>query len=1013
MNNELGGRMDLSEGAEAAGAVKAVVSRDSGAPMAPEISAVDMAKLEKVETEMAELAVHIHGLTGDTRTEELPGKLAKVRALADERRVLAQGPVVTPIGPRETVDRIDVTNEVFLKTLFGSDYERAHCAAFKEDPHELEKLGLRWKWGGDAFPRVTFTRGQNQYFTVSLFHRESGDKSRRRKAQFEGLYVLMLDDIGSGASAKVSPDVLNNLLRPSYALMTSPDNHQCGLLLEWPETERGRAEALINGMVKHGLATDGKDPGQAGVTRYAKLPASFNTKHFYVDAMSPEGFEAVLTRWAPDLVYTVDEIAACLGLVLPRPGSAEAKGVAKAGGGSLVERYGQLGLTMADDPLLLVLNELGMVSGRTSGDDGWLIICPKVHEHTGGDESGTALMDDGRLVCHHGHPMGYSIAWDALRDEDGRSQEEIAIIRKYYAKAVALEFAEGELATLAEAIDTPVAEWKPEVMDALAAVRGLGVVPEFRDTVEASVPEAERLDFEMELDGKVAEAAAGREKAKAEAKPESRERVGRVSVCDFTAEEIVGAFESLAEKSAGKDSVVFDVEVMQLAAQYGVQASAARNLAGALSRRISGKASEPPADFRDLRIDPLERATAPLSPTCIVDGYLYADVALLAATGGTGKTTQILYECVCIILGMDLWGNKVVTPGPCLIITAEDTRKLLLGRLNAIMVGMGLDPHQMAQVDANLSIWDTTEELNRLVDIDVHGGYAVTPLVDKVVSAAKAMKPVMIVFDPIVSFGPSVSALNDMEQMLILAGRKMFRPLDCCVRFVTHVSQNVARGGLLDQHAPRGGTALPDGSRMVAVLASAGPDLAKGAPASLNVTPETALTRMARPKLSFGPKQPVIWIARNGFEYQWAVETDEMDSSVAVPAVVVANRAYYAVDAYIRDEAAQGHEYSREELYARKAQIGEGRGVGGSDIKLTRTQVREAVTYLLSENPPHAVEDQKPPIPGKVGARPKVVRPTGVPVIEPTPHFVAAPVSGGSAGGADDGFGYIEDDSDF
>jgi hypothetical protein len=479
-----------------------------------EIPAGDRDRLETVEAEMAELAVYIRGLTGDKRGEELPGKLALVRALADERRVLAQGPVVVPLGPRKTVDRIDVTNAVFLEAVFGDQYPRAHCAAFKEDPYDLQAQKLSWKWGGDAFPQVHFEKGQNQYFTVSLFKREPGDKSRRRKTLFEGLYVLMLDDIGSGASAKVSPEVLKNLLRPSYALMTSPENHQCGFLLEWPETERGRAEALINGMVEHGLATDGKDPGQRGVTRYAKLPESHNTKSYYVDAASPAGYEARMIRWSPELIYTVDEIAACLGLVLPRPGSAEAKGIKSSS--SMIDRYSSLGLTMADDPLLQVLGALGMVLGRTPSDEGWNITCPKVHEHTGRDDSGTALLDDGRLVCHHGHAMGYDLAWKSLRQDPDRSDEDRDLIERHYAKIVALEFSEETLVTLADAVDTPFSEWQPEVLDALAVIKGTGVAPDFQDKVLQSVPESERLDFEIELDGLVARVLKTRESLKTE-----------------------------------------------------------------------------------------------------------------------------------------------------------------------------------------------------------------------------------------------------------------------------------------------------------------------------------------------------------------------------------------------------------------------------------------------------------------------------------------------------------------
>jgi hypothetical protein len=45
-----------------------------------------------------------------------------------------------------------------------------------------------------------------------------------------------------------------------------------------------------------------------------------------------------------------------------------------------------------------------------------------------------------------------------------------------------------------------------------------------------------------------------------------------------------------------------------------------------------------------LRLDPAELATARLTPRCIVESYLYADVGVLAGPGGTGKTTLALWR---------------------------------------------------------------------------------------------------------------------------------------------------------------------------------------------------------------------------------------------------------------------------------------------------------------------------------------------------------------------------------
>lgn len=64
-----------------------------------------------------------------------------------------------------------------------------------------------------------------------------------------------------------------------------------------------------------------------------------------------------------------------------------------------------------------------------------------------------------------------------------------------------------------------------------------------------------------------------------------------------------------------------------------------------------------------LRIDPAELGAANLTPQCVVESYLYADVAVFPGPGGTGKTTLFLFEVVHIVLGEPLYGLKVVTPG--------------------------------------------------------------------------------------------------------------------------------------------------------------------------------------------------------------------------------------------------------------------------------------------------------------------------------------------------------------
>ena len=188
----------------------------------------------------------------------------------------------------------DVTNTEFLKTIFGQDWVRAHVCGFREDPTALDSLGLRGLWaGGEARREFPFHPRGNTFFTISLFHPDPiSGLSRRRKVQFDRTYCVVIDDVGlrglTGTSAKVGADKV--MLKPSWALETSPGNWQLGYILEGGDTRGGKVVALLEAMVSRGLVSDGSDPGMKGVTRYVRLPVGTNTKSKY----GPRGHKHVL-----------------------------------------------------------------------------------------------------------------------------------------------------------------------------------------------------------------------------------------------------------------------------------------------------------------------------------------------------------------------------------------------------------------------------------------------------------------------------------------------------------------------------------------------------------------------------------------------------------------------------------------------------------------------------------------------------------------------------------------------
>lgn len=282
----------------------------------------------------------------------------------------------------------------------------------------------------------------------------------------------------------------------------------------------------------------------------------------------------------------------------------------------------------------------------------------------------------------------------------------------------------------------------------------------------------------------------------------------------------------------------------------------------------------PPAPEK-LKFTVAEIQSARLAPTCIVKNYLYADVATMAAPGGTGKTTLNIYEMVCIALGRPVFGLQVEKSGWSLFVTAEDRREIIAARLREVMRALDLSPFDRAKVIDRVRAWDTTGQPVRLAAV-VDGNVVLTSLADDIIDAYRADPPVFMAFDPAVSFGASETLINDNEQALVVAARRIIRALDCCVRFIAHTGKSNARDKTLDQYSSRGGSALSDGARMVAVLQPWAEEesASRRPPAGCTPTPEAGITILARPKLSYAPPNlPLIWIRRIGFEFQYFAET--------------------------------------------------------------------------------------------------------------------------------------------
>jgi hypothetical protein len=286
-----------------------------------------------------------------------------------------------------------VGNGEFLLAVFGELVDaRPLVVSFEGNPASVPpKFWFGRPWQGNPDLSASLPTCANNYFSLAVFRPDEAGHFRRKKARFQALYAVMLDDIGT----KVALDRLT--LPPSWLLETSPGNHQAGYLLSELLVDGSVADRLMNAIVAAGLC----DPGANGPrARLARLPVAANGKH-----MPP--FRCRMVEWSPELRYSVEDLVDGLQLEMASAGRPARQGPRGAqqrpsdGDPVWIPRP-------EENSVLAALRDRGLYKAPL-GDGKHDITCPWVTEHTGAVNGGTAYFepDDnwpiGGFKCLHGH----------------------------------------------------------------------------------------------------------------------------------------------------------------------------------------------------------------------------------------------------------------------------------------------------------------------------------------------------------------------------------------------------------------------------------------------------------------------------------------------------------------------------------------------------------------------------------------------------------------------------------
>ena len=316
------------------------------------------------------------------------------------------------------VDLSKITNEVFIRSLFGQNWAGAHVCAQRwpvDDPDHADEIRRAWFGGLYRDKRAVIDdpdRGfLNRYVSVGVFYPDPDGTPRRRVENLMIQSVFMIDDLGDGAGSKGQLlsdfDVeLDSLC--AAQVETSEGNRQAWFRLDPPITDPRVSDVLVDGFVRSGLMTRAQDPGMKGCNRYGRLPRASNNKLKY-----GEPFSCRLVDWHPERTVSPVDLARLIGIE-DLEGEAQMRrspigvdglmGEEQARSHSVIKAFEQIGSLKSDTP-----NRRGW----------WEVACPWVDSHTGAQDDGTAvtIRSDGGwgFHCFHSHTEGASECFEWLR----------------------------------------------------------------------------------------------------------------------------------------------------------------------------------------------------------------------------------------------------------------------------------------------------------------------------------------------------------------------------------------------------------------------------------------------------------------------------------------------------------------------------------------------------------------------------------------------------------------------
>jgi hypothetical protein len=251
---------------------------------------------------------------------------------------------------------------------------------------------IKGKWRAYVLNRLDqIDEKANVYLCVSAMRKNARGEFRRRKENFAGGLLLMIDDLGEGAAAKFPMSTLDPL-PPTALVETSPANYQAIYMFKELVSDEGLFSRLIRAFIDKEFL--GNDPGMAGVNRVFRPPVGINGKPKHGN------WPVRLAAWNPEARYSPQDLVEAFDLTLQPPGRKIPRG-ASVNKSEAIRAFVSVRQS---------LKSAGMLKRNHADQGGWQDVrCPWTHEHTNAVDNGAAIGEPseengwtGAFKCHHG-----------------------------------------------------------------------------------------------------------------------------------------------------------------------------------------------------------------------------------------------------------------------------------------------------------------------------------------------------------------------------------------------------------------------------------------------------------------------------------------------------------------------------------------------------------------------------------------------------------------------------------